>query len=257
MPFILLFLFFLGVTSGSYTNSWVWRVENKRWKWGGRSVCVHCGRVLVWYENIPVVSFVVLWGQCRTCHSAIPASYPLVEFFSGLLFVCTGWYHFHVEAINPWPPSRDLVFVSVLLVIFVYDFKYQIIPTGLVWSGALFGLAINYSQLLLTPYSLVLGTLIGWLFFYTQYLVSHGRWIGGGDVRLGAMLGIWLGWPNILVALFFAYMLGALSAIPLLISGKKGMQSKVPFGTFLAMGALVALFFGVQIIQWYSKIVGW
>jgi prepilin signal peptidase PulO-like enzyme (type II secretory pathway) len=106
-------------------------------------------------------------------------------------------------------------------------------------------------------YSLALGALIGSGFFLVQYVLSRGRWIGGGDVRLGVMMGALLGWPNILVALFVSYILGAIVAIPLLIMKKKGMKSEIPFGTFLSVGTLAALLWGNQVINWYWNLIKW
>lgn len=241
----------LGLILGSYLNSWVWRVHEGKYKLGGRSVCVHCGRILGWYENIPLASFIALRGKCRTCQKPIPADYFWVELFTALLFVGVTYYHLHLPALNPWHFFRDLFFTALLIVIFIYDLKYQEILTGVVWAGALVGLAINFSQLLLTPYSLLLGVASGWAWFAAQYYGSRGRWVGGGDVRLGAMLGIWLGWPQILVGLFLSYMLGALVAVPLLLTGKKGLKSEIPFGTFLAVGAGITIFYGQTILHWY------
>ncbi len=271
----------LGTALGSYLNSWMWRIYgvssnppaplssleatlslSKRSQGGRgvlarRSVCVHCGRKLAWFENIPLVSFIVLWGKCKTCKKSIPRDYFFVELATGLGFIFLAWYDFHHSIIIPAEIFRDLFFFALLTVIFVYDLKYYLIVSNLVWAGAVVALIINYFFLGLSAYSLLLGMAVGSGFFLLQYIVSKGRWIGGGDVRLGVLMGALLGWPNILAALFISYILGAVVALPLLIFKKKGMRSEIPFGTFLSVGTLVALFWGSQIVHWYSDLIGW
>lgn len=252
-------LFILGLILGSYLNSWIWRVYNHKWRFGGRSECVHCSRQLTWWENIPLVSFVFLRGKCKTCKKPIPSDYFLVELCTGILFVIVAFIHSQSFNLTIFQSSlvlfRDLFFTALLIVIFVYDYKYQYILSGVVWAGAIIALAFNYSQLLLAPYSLLLGMAIGGGLFLAQYLISKGRWIGGGDVRLGVMMGALLGWPNILFALFISYILGALVSIPLLIFKKKGLNSQIPFGTFLAVGTFITLFWGGQIVGWYLNLL--
>ena len=152
---------------------------------------------------------------------------------------------------------RDVIFVILLIIIFVYDAKYQMILSGVVWAGAAIGLAFNFFVLQYSFFSLLIGVVVGGGFFLLQYLISKGRWVGGGDVRLGTMMGLWLGWPNVLAALFVAYVVGAISAIPLLVFKKKEMRSEIPFGTFLAVGTVVAMFWGNFLINWYGGLVGW
>src|SRR3989338_514844 len=124
---VLVFNFALGLALGSYLNSWMWRVYEGKWKWGGRSMCVHCGLELSWYENIPLFSFLWLRGKCRTCQVKIPKDYFWVELFSGLMFVGLAYYHQNVVPFNQILYLRDLVFLVLLVIIFVYDAKYQII----------------------------------------------------------------------------------------------------------------------------------
>ena len=246
-----------GLILGSYLNSWMWRIYTNRWQWGGRSLCVHCGRQLTWSENIPLLSFVVLRGQCRTCHQRIPPDYFWVELVTPILFVLAASIDLVHGITNPWHIWRDLFFVALLLVIFVYDAKYYLILTRVVYGGAVVGFLINYVVLHISPVNMLLGAVVGAGFFWTQYVLSRGRWIGGGDVRLGLMMGILLGWPGVLVALFMAYVLGAFVSLGLLALRKKTLRSQLPFGTFLAIGTLVALFWGEQIIQWYLGFIRW
>ena len=226
------------------------------WKWGGRSVCVGCARTLVWYENIPLVSFVWLKGRCRTCKIIIPKDYFLVELATPLLLVGLTYFHLNIITFNPWHYFRDFLFAVILIIVFVYDFKYKLILSGLTWAGVILALVINH-HLGMSIEGLALGAAVGGGFFLLQYLVSRGRWVGGGDARLGCMIGALLGWPNIVVALFFSYIMGALVAVPLLVARKKNMNSEMPFGTFLAVGTFVTLLWGSAIVGWYLRLVGW
>ena len=116
----------LGLLLGSYLNSWMWRMHEGKWRWGGRSMCVHCARTLSWWENIPLISFIILGGACRTCKRAIPRSYFLLELCTPLLLVGVAAYHVFQPTVNEWHFFRDLFFTIVLLVVFMYDFLYSI-----------------------------------------------------------------------------------------------------------------------------------
>jgi prepilin signal peptidase PulO-like enzyme (type II secretory pathway) len=250
-------VFILGLLLGSYLNSWMWRVHEGKWILGGRSVCIHCNRQLNWYENVPLVSFVWLRGICRTCHESIPMDYFLVELCTAFLLVWLVYYHGTGAPTEYWYFLRDVFFVALLIVTFVYDAKYSLVLSGVISAGAVVGLWFNIVKFGFTWESLSLGMAIGGGFFLLQYLVSRGRWVGGGDIRIGLMMGAWLGWPQILVALFFSYIIGATVAIPLLIFKRKNFKSEIPFGTFLAVGTFISLFWGTQILSGYIKMIGW
>lgn len=253
---ICIFIAFLGLILGSYLNSWMWRVHEGKWQWGGRSMCIHCSRQLAWWENVPLVSFVILKGKCRTCKGVIPPRYFGVELATPILFIVVAAWELHFPTINPWQFFRDIFFTALLVVIFMYDLTYYEILPGLMLLGALVALAINIFTLHLMSLSLVLGMVVAAGFFLLQYLISKGTWIGQGDIYLGILMGALVGWPNIIVALFIAYVGGALISVPLLAFKKKTMNSPIPFGTFLAAGTLVALLFGDAIVRWYLGLLG-
>jgi len=155
--------------------------------------------------------------------------------------------------------------ISFLIIIFVYDLKYYLIPdkisiSAIVTIFILQGILIMFNNnfnfsLLLTPYSLLLfSAIIISGFFALQFLISKGKWIGGGDIRLGFLMGIILGWPMGLVALFLSYILGSLYAIPAVAFGKKKMKSQIPFGTFLTASTLIAMLWGERILNWYLSL---
>lgn len=248
---VYIFNFIFGLILGSFLNSWIWRRRENIRIVGDYSVCVHCRRDLKWWENIPLFSFLFLKGKCSTCKKNIPWHYFAVEFFTGLIFLGMTYYHLNTPCFSEWLVMRDVLFVTVLIIVFVYDFRYQLIPVEVVWIGFLFGGAINLLALGYTIENLIIGMLIGGGFFLLQYVVSKGRWIGGGDVRLGLMMGIWLGYPKILLALFIAYISGAIVGTFLLLTKKADRQTAIPFGTFLAIGTFIAIFQGDYIINWF------
>ncbi|MFA7653742.1 MAG: prepilin peptidase [Candidatus Magasanikbacteria bacterium] len=252
-----LVLFFLGTILGSFLNSWIWRTrENIKIFTTGRSVCYHCHRQLLWYENIPLFSCIFLKRQCHCCHNFIPLRYPLVEFFAGVLLVFVGWHHIEVLGkFNFLWWCRDIMFVTFLIIIFVYDLLYQEILPSLIWLGVTLGFLLNYYILGYSVNTMVAGAFVAGGFFGLQYLISRGRWIGGGDVRLGVLMGIWLGFYGTLVAILFAYFSGALMAIILLLTKKANSKTAIPFGTFLALGTFVAMYYGGQVVNWYIGLI--
>ena len=222
----------------------------------GRSICPSCRRQLKWYENIPVLGCLFLHGKCRTCKKIIPKHFVFVELSTAILLVLTAWYHLNImNNFDSLLFHRDIFFVGVLLVVFIYDYLYKIILSELVWLGVVFGIVFNVSLNYVPINQMLIGAMITGGFFYLQYVLSKGKWIGGGDVRLGIMMGIWLGWPNVLVALMFAYITGAIVGIALLLLKKKDMGSQIAFGTFLSLGTFVALLNAREIINWYLALL--
>jgi len=251
-PFYL-FIFLVSLSLGSFLNSWMWRAWENIRVINGRSICIFCRRQLNWYENIPLFSFIFLGGRCRTCKKKISWRYPLVEFFTAAILTFVAWHRvehnvfFSDNLLYP----RDVFLITFLIIIFVFDALHKVILSSIVWAGALIGFLFNYFALNIPLSTMFYGALAAGGFFLLQYIVSKGRWIGGGDVRLGFMMGVWLGWPNVLVAVFLAYIIGAGHAVILLISRKGNWKSQIPFGTFLAVGTAISLYYGDDIIQWY------
>ncbi|MBI2038095.1 MAG: prepilin peptidase [Candidatus Magasanikbacteria bacterium] len=248
--FFYLIIFLIGLSLGSFLNAWVWRTRENFRIISGRSMCPNCRRQLRWYENIPVISFLVLGGKCHTCHNPIPIHFIFVEISTALIFLLAAWLHVRAPVFDSLHFIRDLTFLVILIMVFIYDFLYQEILSELVWFGALAALFFNLYLDRSLGYMLIGALAIGG-FFFLQYVISKGRWIGGGDVRLGIMMGIWLGWPVVLVALIIAYVTGAIGSLFLLLFKRKTLSSATPFGTYLALGTLVCIFWGDQIVSWY------
>lgn len=251
-------LFVLGATIGSFINCLVWRQNNNMKIASGRSQCVHCGRRLSWWENIPVLSFLILNGRCRTCRKKIPFYYLLNEFFCGVLFVIIYWTVLRYLHDSWWRFARDLVMICFLVIIFFGDVLYRVIWPVIIWPATIIGFLFNWLALDVNISSMIFGLLIGGGFFLLQYLLSRGRWIGGGDVRMGIMMGVWLGFPAIVAAILCAYFLGGLVGAALIFSGIKkwGAKAEIPFGPFLAISTIWALYYGEYTVNWIVALFG-
>lgn len=253
-----LFVFLLGLIVGSFLNAVAFRTHEGRSFLRGRSRCPVCEARLKPVDLIPVVSYVLLHGHCRHCAAAISPHYPFIEFAAGVLFLCAYLRYangFSLPAF--YLPShaaaflvRDLVFISFLLIIFLYDLRYAHILDR--FSVPAMTIAFLFNAALGAPaWQMGLGALVLGGFFLVQFLFSRGVWVGGGDVRMGVVMGCMLGIQFGLVALFFAYAIGAFVGAFLLIKKKVGLRSELPFGTFLSAGTLIVLLAGERIVQWY------
>lgn len=248
---IISFFTAFGILFGSFLNAWIWRTREGISIWKGRSMCPACKKQLTWKENIPLLSFAIQQGKCRGCRESISWQYPFVEMAVGLLFAFVAWFHAgNIELI-----IRDACILFFLTFVFVFDLRYQEIWDRMtIYPAALLAAATVWFGWM-SIVSMGIGALVGMGFFLAQYLVSKGRWIGGGDIRLGLFMGIILGWPLILFALFLAYVGGALFVLPFLILGKKQFASKIPFGTYLSVATFVSMFWGDGILEWYVTFI--
>ncbi|MBD3311417.1 MAG: prepilin peptidase [Candidatus Magasanikbacteria bacterium] len=247
--FYYIILFVLGASLGSFINAWVWRTHEgiSLFKMD-RSICPKCRMAIKWYDNIPILSYVLLKGSCRKCSKKISFHYPLVELAGALLFVLA--YYANAEMIS-LKFILDLFILLVLLFIFVYDFLYQEILDRITLPAIIIifiaSLIIGTNGL----YNMIFGLLIGAGFFLAQYFLSKGKWIGGGDIRLGALMGVILGLHNMLLALFLAYVIGAIVSFILIGLKKKKITETTPFGTYLTLATVIAMFWGYDILEWY------
>ncbi|MBU2542040.1 prepilin peptidase [Patescibacteria group bacterium] len=247
--------FILGLCFGSFLNALVWRTRENICISKDRSMCPHCRRRLSWYENIPIFSYIFLGGKCRTCRRGITIQYPLVEFFMGLAFVLVVLVRENGEFLLTPEIVRDWFLAFNLGFIFLYDLKnkeildFSTIPTIIIFI--FFAPAIGWHSW----QSIGLGVLVGGGIFLTQYLLSRGKWIGGGDIRLGILMGVVLGWPNILVALLLAYVGGAIFSLILVGLKKQSLKSETPFGTYLALATFVVMLWGDSLVAWYMSLL--
>jgi leader peptidase (prepilin peptidase)/N-methyltransferase len=265
--FLFIIIFVLGLTVGSFLNCLIYRLTLPSFSLknlGGlknRSFCPHCKHTLSWPDLIPIFSFIILRGRCRYCHQKISWQYPLIELTTGILFVLI-WMKFFamVNFINIF---FYLLISCFLIIIFVYDLKHYIIPDKIIYLAIViaffyqlfknleFGIQKWELENLASPF---LSAFLASAFFLLIVLISQGKWMGLGDVKLVFFLGLFLGWPNILVALFLAFFVGAIVGLILIALGIKSLKSEVPFGPFLVSGTFLAIFFGQQLINRYLSL---
>jgi leader peptidase (prepilin peptidase) / N-methyltransferase len=248
-------VFIFGLIVGSFLNCVIYRLELKEFKkekrsfLKGRSFCPNCKHVLAWYDLIPIISFFILYGRCRYCKKKISIQYPLVELATALLFLAIffGSMGRTIELIY------YLLISCFLIIIFIYDLKHFIIPDSAVYPAIIGALVFNFIEGEAAS-SLLAGLAVG-LFFFLIFALSRGEWMGFGDVKLVLFMGLFLGWPSILAALFFSFFIGAIIGIILIMSKKRGLKSEVPFGPFLILGTYIALFWGEKIVNWYFNFI--
>ncbi|PIZ88011.1 MAG: prepilin peptidase [Candidatus Nealsonbacteria bacterium CG_4_10_14_0_2_um_filter_39_15] len=259
-----------GLVMGSFLNCIIYRLQTGESFLKGRSFCPHCRHALSWQDLIPVFSFLILKGKCRYCQKPISWQYPLVELATGIIFLLIVWnleFGICLE-FGIWNLLFYLLISCFLIIIFVYDLKHYIIPDAVIYPAIaiaflyqlfrmlnfvnwnLFGIW-NVESGILRPIS---SAFLASLFFLAIVFLSQGKWMGLGDVKLAFLMGLFLGFPNILVALFLAFFIGAIIGIGLIISGKRTLKSEVPFGPFLITGTFIALFWGNQITNWYLSL---
>jgi prepilin signal peptidase PulO-like enzyme (type II secretory pathway) len=233
-------LFWLGLCMGSFVNALVWRMKkNKDWV-RERSVCVNCKHVLAARDLIPVISWVSLRGKCRYCHKPISPQYPLVELLTALLFIISYllWPLAGVEGIASL--SLWLILIVILVALSVYDIKYMLLPNKLVTAAGIVTVGYILARTALSgdSFGVIIGSGLGLLsfggLFWVLYQISDGKWIGGGDVKLGFVLGAWLGSISLsLLAIFVASLVGSLIAVILLALKRANSPRVYPLGRCL------------------------
>ncbi|MFH0943155.1 MAG: prepilin peptidase [Candidatus Beckwithbacteria bacterium] len=255
-----LILFVLGLAVGSFLNVMVYRIKKGESFITGRSHCDQCQAKIGWYDNIPLLSFLILKGRCRKCQRKIPVEYPLTELLIGIEFVWVYWLlSVNFNFFNSWEGFYSLALLIYWLILFsgsigiiIFDLKYMLIPDEILYP--LIGLA-----LLRLPFSgqwQVIWTALGsFIFIYSLYLLTKKKGMGFGDIKLAVLLGLVLGWPKILVAYLIAFLTGAVVGVILIIRGKKKLKDRIAFGPFLLLAMLAAKLWGETIWQWYLKVL--
>ncbi len=250
---VLFFIF--GLIIGSFLNSVIYRLKTGESIIKAHSHCPQCKKNLNWLELIPLMSFIFQGGKCRSCGKKISWQYPLVEIATGLIFALVALYNFNFIV-----TCYLLLVFCFLIIIFVYDLKNYIIPDQIIYPAILVaGIWQLVSGIFIqnTKYEILntfFASIIAGLFFLAIVLISRGRWMGVGDVKLAIFMGLVLGWPKILAAIFLAFLVGALASIVLMIFKKKTLKSEIPFGPFLAASTIITVFWGDILINWYLKL---
>jgi len=239
-----------GLVIGSFLNVCIYRLPRDQSIVWPASRCTTCGREISWYENIPVVSYAILRGRCRTCGDRISLMYPLVEILTAAVFVAV-YAAFGLS----WLLPIRLLFGCAMIVLLVIDLQHQILPNEITLPGIVVGLA---ASLIAEPgwRDALIGALAGGgllsLVAWGYERIRHQEGLGFGDVKMLAMIGAFLGWKLMLLTLVGASLLGSLTAGVLMLAGRADWQSKLPLGTFLAIAAVPVSLVGNTVVNWYA-----
>jgi prepilin signal peptidase PulO-like enzyme (type II secretory pathway) len=242
-------IFLFGLFFGSFLNVVINRLHTGEQFLKGRSHCPHCRHDLSSADLIPVISYLTLRGQCRYCHKHISPQYPLVEFATGIALAIAA------AALGWGVPFLFAALATLFLVVlFVFDLKHHLILDVVSYPFAVLALIAGF-LFGHTYLDILIGGVIGGGFFLAQILFSRGRWVGGGDAKLGIGMGFLLGWDGVLLALFLAYISGAIIGSILLLSRKATPRSAIPFGTFLTLATYIAMLWADPILLFYDHLV--
>ena len=248
-----LFLFGIGLVVGSFLNVCIYRLPREESLAWPASHCTTCNRPLSWYENIPILSWAALRGRCRTCKSPIAIRYPIVELITGLLFLAG----YLAIGLTPLLGVR-LLFACAMVVLFAIDLEHQILPNEITLPGIVIGFVCAF---FLPPgwKSALIGLLVGGLFPFLiaeAYLRIRGReGMGMGDFKMLAMVGAFLGWPLVWITLILSCVLGIVIGGGALLISRRGMATRIPFGTFIAVAALVCAYLEGPVLGLYARAV--
>jgi leader peptidase (prepilin peptidase)/N-methyltransferase len=245
-----LWVFFVGSCVGSFLNVVIYRLPAGLSLVSPGSRCPHCETPVRFYDNIPILSWLILRGRCRSCKAAIAVRYPLVELITGLLAWFT-WLKFGLS----WACLMNFIFIATLVAVTFIDLDHRIIPDVI----SLPGIPIFFLAGLLLPVPTLMNALIGvvvgggslLLVAWGYYLLRKQEGMGGGDIKLLAMMGGFIGWQGVLFTIFAASAAGTLVGVIAMLKAGKGMRLAIPFGPFLALGAVLYIFFGELVIHWY------
>ena len=251
-PFQLTLLIVLGLAVGSFLNVCIHRLPRGESLTLPPSRCPACEYRLRWFDNIPVVSYALLAGRCRKCRSPISIRYPLVELTTMALFVMHGEVFGWSALLVP-----RLLFACAMVVLFAVDLEHHLLPNVITLPAIAIGLI---SSAVLPPgiVDALIGVVVGggvlWLIGEAYFRYSGHEGMGGGDVKMLAMIGAFLGWKLVLVTLVLSSVAGSLIGLFVILLKRGGMKYALPYGTFLALGALVASLAGDQIVNWYVSL---
>lgn len=269
-------VFVLGLIFGSFLNALEYRIETRK-PLTGRSFCPKCKNKIHWHHNIPILSYLILRGRCNDCHKAISPQYPVVEFLTGIAFLLASIVTGFNSSLNgflvgnsstvPWLDLSQFLALStayfLLILTALHDAKTKYVLTYYAYAAALFALLYNllhFSEVwsltniyyFLQPF--VLSALIPAFIFWLISKLTQEKAMGSGDADIAITIGLLLGWPLVVTSYYFAFIVGAVWGVGLLIKKKAGLKSELPLGPFLISGVFFAFIYGEQIIDWYAKI---
>jgi len=246
----LVFVGLFGLAFGSFLNVCIYRLPLGKSLAYPPSSCTRCGHQLAWFENVPVLAWLMLRGKCRSCGTPISAVYPIVEAFTGAMFVW-GWWQYGPS----WLLASHLLFGCALVVLFFIDLEHRILPNPITIGGVVIGFLLSF----INPpgwQASLLGILLGggipWAIAEVYFRVRKEEGLGLGDVKMLAMIGAFLGWKLMLFTLVVASFLGSIVGVTMMLARRGNWKSALPFGTFLTIAAFIALLVGNRAVAWYT-----
>ena len=257
-------LFILGSGVGSFLSVLIYRIHHgEPGIVKGRSRCTSCKQQLKARDLIPLLSFLFLRGRCRSCSKEISYMYPLIELFTGVMFVLFFLKFPFLDGALLFNEQNLVLFLlhgfysAVLIFTFFYDLKYMEVVDGMLLPAILIGLIATLGAPA-TPNMIdaLLGAALGGGFFALQWGVSRGRWVGGGDIRIGAFMGVILGWQLTVTALVVSYLLGSIVAVGVALKQNKLHGVRMPLAPLLVVGTFISFFFGNELVAWYIGYLG-
>ena len=249
-----IWVFVFGLCIGSFLNVCIYRLPESKSIVHPRSMCPQCGALIRFYDNFPILSYLLLRGKCRHCKTPISFRYPVVELLSGLFAVGVLFkYGLSLEAVVYY------IFIATLLVITFIDIDHQIIPDMITLPGIPICFVASFALSQITYIESIMGILIGggslFMVAWLYHLLTKKEGMGGGDIKLLGMMGAIIGWKGVLFTIFVASAVGTVSGMLIMLKTRKSMKLAVPFGPFLAIGCIAYIFFGPQLIVWYINLL--
>lgn len=247
------FFIILGLIFGSFASVVIHRLHtSQKGIFLGRSRCPQCAEELGARDLIPVLSYVINKAKCRFCKDPIAFRYPLLELTMGGFFGLT-YYLVHTEPV--WTIVFYLLITFIFVLLTFYDFLFKEVPDEVSLPAIILAIVFAVITKSMPLSMLAVGILLPVFFFGGLFFGSQGRWLGGGDIRIGALMGALLGWPMILLGLFLGYLSGAIYSGAGLLTGKFNRKTQIPFVPFLLLGTYISLFWGAELVEWYIGLI--
>jgi leader peptidase (prepilin peptidase)/N-methyltransferase len=250
----LFFGFLFGAVIGSFLNVCIYRIPQGKSIIVPSSYCPRCKTPIHFYDNIPIVSFIILKGRCRACQTAISLRYPFVEFLMGLFSIML-LVRYGISALYL---IYLTLFASLTLVSFI-DLPHRIIPDVISVPGIFIGLAISLLHPQMSIKDSLIGVLVGGGTLYivasVYHMVAKREGMGGGDIKLMAMIGAFIGWKGVLFTILCSSFIGSVVGVVLILSSSADSKYAVPFGPFLSLGAVIYVLWGEALITWYTVVL--
>ena len=247
--------FVFGSCIGSFLNVLMWRLPREE-KITGWSHCPNCNHRLEWWNLVPLFSYLFHGRKCQYCKKEISSRYFIIEFITGILFALAVWQLGPSDWLMWVTALKMVTVIAVCITVFVIDFEHYLILNKVIYPAIGLMLLLNPVLSIMTRspeifVTSLLAAVLAAVPFWILWKFSDGKWMGDGDIRFVAFMGLALGFPGILVALFLSFIVGAIVGVALIYLGSKQMSSKLPFGTFLSMATIAALFYGVKLWDFY------